>query len=55
MVSKKELEALRQAYPDLPWPAQCDSAASGSWSSDTPQHAGGPAVEARPALAGAPR
>jgi hypothetical protein len=55
MVSKTELEALRQAYPDLPWPAECDSAAQRVVGGDAPQRTGGAALEARPALARTPR
>jgi hypothetical protein len=55
MVSKTELKALRQAYPDLPWPAECDPATQRVVAERPPQRAGGAALEARPALARAPR
>jgi hypothetical protein len=51
MVSKTELEALRQAYPDLPWPAWRDSAAPQVVAEQPPQRPGGPAFETRRALA----
>jgi hypothetical protein len=55
MVSKTELEALRQAYPDLPWPAWCDEAAQQVVAERPPQPPGAPTLEPRPALAEAPR
>ena len=55
MVSKTELAALRQAYPDMPWPAEYDSAAQRVVAERPSQRAGGAALEARPALARAPR
>jgi hypothetical protein len=54
MVSKAELEALRQAYPDLPWRALFDSAAQQGVAERPPQRPDGPAFETRPALAAAP-
>jgi hypothetical protein len=55
MVSKTELEGLRQAYPDLPWAGRCDPAAQQGVAERPPQRPDGPVFETRPALAVAPR
>jgi hypothetical protein len=54
VVSKTELEAQRQAYPDLPWPAGGDAPAQQAVAERPPEHPDDPAFETPPGLAAAP-
>ena len=52
MVSRTELEALRQTYPELPWPRGGTQPPSGSWPSDPPPPSGRPGGRGTPGTRG---